>query len=99
MIPTWIGLLLLAAAAWRTWQLLAHDDLLVEARARLLVTDGGGRREAWEEWLECPYCSGFWIALAWCGAYWAAGDWALVAATPFTLSTAVIAIDRFLSGE
>lgn len=83
-VPDWWQTILLALAAWRTWKLLAGDMIL--DRPRRYVTGG------WGDFLGCPYCSGFWIALGWFGAWeqWSHG--ALVAATPLVLSAIVALI-------
>jgi len=87
--------ILLSLAAWRTWALLARDLLLDRVRDRLAPA-GTKRRD----WLECPYCSGFWHAAVWVSAWelghdgswwrWAAEIWA--AATIVVLIE--IAIDK-----
>ncbi len=82
--PTLYESLLLAAAAWRTWLLLAHDDLLDRPRSAL--------PPAVRSWLECRYCAGFWVAAAWAG-FWYLTDWTIVAAVPFALSSALILLD------
>jgi hypothetical protein len=84
---------LLALAAWRVFQLLAEDDLLETPRR--YVTDRIS--EYWQDFLVCPYCAGFWIALAWWGAWIAWGDSTLVVATPWALSAGVIGASKILS--
>jgi hypothetical protein len=51
----------------------------------------------WQDFLVCPYCSGFYIALAWWGAWIAWGDSTLVVATPWALSAGVIGASKILS--
>jgi hypothetical protein len=74
---------LLALAAWRVWHLIAEDDLTAGLRDRLAPA-GTKRRD----WIECPYCSGAWVAGAWwlawtwhhSGTTWFASLWAVAAA-------------------
>lgn len=62
-LPSWYALLLLALAAWRTWVLVSRDDIATRPRVWAYKNLHAA------EFLECPYCSGFWIALAWWGAF------------------------------
>lgn len=86
---------LLALAAWRTFQLIALDEILETPRDWLLQR----LSEKWELFIACPYCAGFWIALAWWGAWQWQEHWALVVATPWALSAGVIAASKVLSSE
>ena len=81
---------LLALATFRTWKLLAEDTILDRPRAFLI------RSEAVSEFVSCPWCFGFWIALAWADAWinWPHGT--LIATIPFALS-AVLAIVAMLA--
>lgn len=105
-VPDWWAAVLLGLAAWRSWQLLAHDDILERPRRRLL------RLGDWEEgnlvyppdyrirlgeFIRCPYCAGFWVAVVWFAAYEVTQHWTLVVATPFALSVGVIALARTYS--
>jgi uncharacterized protein DUF1360 len=54
--PTW-SFVLGALAAWRIYKLLSVDDILDAPRERL-APEGSKRRE----FLECPYCAGFWVS-------------------------------------
>lgn len=102
---------LLAAAAWRTWMLLAHDEILDGARDRVYGLD----EITWEDnridvkyrrprllrFVECPYCLGFWLAVAWWAA-WTAWDGTAWLAAPWAISAALVAIDHaidLLGGE
>jgi hypothetical protein len=53
-------------------------------------------RPGWQQFVECPYCSGFWIGLLILAVYWAAGDWTLVVLAPFALNGAVGITARML---
>jgi hypothetical protein len=92
-IPAPWEAILLSLAAWRVFQLLAEDDLLETPRR--YVTDRIS--EYWEDFLTCPYCAGFWIAVVWWGAWQLWGDSTLIVATPWALSAGVIAAAKVLS--
>jgi len=107
-VPNWYELALLSLAAWRAFQLLAHDDILDRPRRYVTRlprrwTKGSPIPKAYREnlvdFLECPYCFGFWIALAWFVAWelWPHG--ALVLSVPFALSAGVVAAAKVLSSE
>lgn len=100
---------LLALAAWRSFYLLAHDDIF--DRPRRYVTRLGHKwkdegdpvpaeyRERLGEFIQCPFCLGFWIALAAWGAWLARPIETLFVAVPLALSAGVVAAQRFLSSE
>lgn len=103
-IPNWWTFFLLAAAAWRLYHLLAFDDILNPLRNRLvgLPSDAKSRtggREKMMDFIECPFCLGFWTALAWWGAWqlWPHGT--VVVAVPLALSAALIVVQRVASPE
>ena len=108
-IPDWWEAVLLALAAWRVFHLLAFDDIL--DKPRRYVTRLGLK---WEKegdpipaeyrirlanFLTCPYCLGFWIALGWWVAWQVYPHETLVAATPFMLSAALIGAHKILAAE
>lgn len=95
--PTWFVYAVLGLAAWRVWHLLALDDVTAPIRGRLVRKGNGQQRKRLEEWIECPYCLGFWIALAWAGyvALWEEG--AFWTALPFSFSTIIVAVSRALA--
>ena len=82
-------------AAWRTFQLIAADDILNVPRRYVTAR----LSEYWQDFIECPYCAGWWIALGWWGAWQAWGDSTLIAATPFLLSSLVIGAHKILASE
>lgn len=109
MIPDLYEIVLLAVAAWRTFQLLSDDDILDRPRRWALHLG-----DQWEEegdpvpdnyrfnaaaWLACPYCSGAWIGAAWWLAWLIAGDWALLFSTPLVISSVVIGLSKILFRE
>jgi hypothetical protein len=92
-VPSVWAFVLLALASYRLWRLLAEDDLLDRPRRwalRLGDWEDGqpvpdGYRIKWGEFLACPWCAGFWIAVGWWAA-WLAWDDTLALAVPFALS-------------
>lgn len=52
--------LLGALAAWRVWKLLSTDDVLDYGNLRDRAAPEGSKRR---EFLDCPYCAGFWVSL------------------------------------
>ena len=108
-VPGWWDATLLALAAWRLFHLLAYDDILDRPRryiTRLAPTwrqegDSTGEkyREKLGDFLTCPYCAGWWIALGWWIAWqlWPHGT--LIAAVPFALSAGVIGAHKLLSSD
>lgn len=108
-IPDWFTFILLALAAYRTWRLLAEDEILDPLRNRLLRLDpkwekegdptGDGYREGLGKFMSCPWCLGFWVVLAWWGAWqvWEFGT--TVVAVPMALSALVPLIERVTSAD
>lgn len=75
---------LLALAAWRIWWLIAEDDLTQPLRDKI-------KPGKFRDWVECPYCTGAWVAgMVWVSwtlwprfSVWFATLWALAAAVVF----------------
>ena len=96
-VPDWWTLALLGLAAFRVFRLLGMDTILDELRLRLVGLRGwkegqltpASYRSRLAEFLICPWCLGFWVALAWWAAWqqWPHGT--LVAAAPFAISAVV----------
>ncbi len=101
-IPGVWAFVLIAAASYRLWRLLAEDEILDRPRRKLLRLGSwqepeqppSGYRAKVGEFLTCPWCLGWWIALVWWAAWIAWEEWAVVVAVPFALSAAV----AFLNG-
>jgi hypothetical protein len=93
-LPSPFEAVLLGLAAWRVWHLIALDD--ITDRPRRYITDG---RDKLLEFIECPYCMGFWVALAWVGAYALNGEWTLWAALPFAVNAGVIGVAHWLTAD
>jgi hypothetical protein len=93
-MPTAFQAVLLALAAWRIWHLIALDD--ITDRPRRYVTEG---REKLLDFIECPYCMGFWVALGWVVAFAIEGTWTVWAALPFALNAVVIAVSHWLTAD
>jgi hypothetical protein len=114
-IPQWWDLLLLGAASWRSFQLIAFDDLLDRPRRWVLRlgdwdpeydNQGNQTRDLpddyrlhWAQFITCPYCAGAWIALAWWGAFQITPHWTLVFATIGALFCAPVAGHKLLARE
>jgi hypothetical protein len=101
-IPNWYEIILLALAAWRTFQLIALDDITDGFRryvTQVSRTTNKAKRETLLLFIECPYCAGFWIALAWWAAFQIHEFGTLVVAVPFALSAGVIAGAKVLSSD
>lgn len=94
-IPNWYEAALLALAAWRIFQLVSEDDILDRPRTWVLLKLPG----KWDEFVECPYCAGFWITAAWWGAWqiWPFGT--LVAASLFAIHALMIGAYKVLVPE
>ena len=108
-VPNWYELLLLGAASFRVWRLLAEDD--ITNKARRYVTRLGpdwqkegdpipnGYRFQVMQFILCPWCLGFWVTLAWWGAWQAWGHGTLVVAAVAALSLFAPLLERVLSDE
>ena len=73
-IPNWWETLLLLAAAYRVWRLLAYDTITERPRTWVLAQiKDADHDDYWGIFLTCPWCAGFWmtgLALAgYCVAY------------------------------
>lgn len=106
-VPGWYVLLLLSLAAFRTWRLIAEDDIL--DRPRRYVTRLGDR---WEKdgdpipsdyriglgkFLACSWCLGFWVALAWWGAWQVAPLETEVVSVPLAIAALLPLLDKVTS--
>ncbi len=96
--PDWYSLVLLALASFRTWRLLAEDDITESLRRyvtrlprRWKVGEiiPASYREGLAGFIECPWCLGFWCAVAWWGAWEISPHWATIAAVPLALGALV----------
>ena len=108
-IPNWYALALLSLASWRTFQLLAWDDIADPLRRRVTRLGNDWNepgdpvpddyRYSWAKFIECPYCFGFWISVAWYLAWLIAGIGALVLSVPLAISTVLIGIEDLTEGS
>lgn len=85
-VPSWWAFALLALAAWRTFRLFAYDTILEPIRTRMMERYP---RKGLADFMVCPFCVGFWVALVWWLVWQAWPHGTLVVATPFALSAAV----------
>lgn len=106
MIPDPWEALLLGLAAWRTFHLVAFDDILDRPRMALVRLPRewhqgqplpASYRERLRDFLSCPYCLGAWIAVAWWVAWLLYPTWTLVVSVPFAISSGLVAAQRYLS--
>jgi Protein of unknown function (DUF1360) len=92
-IPGWYALLLLSFAAFRTWKLLADDTILDKPRAWFVYGfrkwKGNGTAQYVDDFITCPWCLGFWVALGWWGAFEAWPHGTTIAAVPFAIAAIV----------
>jgi hypothetical protein len=107
-VPDWWTLILLGLAAYRMFRLIAMDTLLDTPRGWLVRLPPGwregmalprGYRSRLAEFLVCPWCLGFWVALAWWGAWQLWPHGVLVVAAPFAISAVVGLVAQLDSGE
>ena len=107
--PDWWAVVLLSLAAWRTFHLLAFDDILDRPRryvTRLNKTwrqegDATGERyrEGVAKFITCPYCAGFWQAGLWWVAWLIFPTETLWVAVPLAINAGLIGAQRLLSSE
>ena len=107
--PTvWEGIVL-ALAAWRVWHLFAEDTILDRPR-RYITRLGKDWQEDGDkvpdnyrlgvgEFIECPFCLGFWVALAWVVFYAIWPEGAVWTALPFALSSVVVVVNHWLTAD
>jgi hypothetical protein len=109
MFPDPYELVLLALASWRTFQLVADDDVFDRSRRWFLRLGSDWNEEGdpvpdayrvgWAKFLTCPYCFGFWVSIAWWLAWVAVGDWAVALAVPMSISSLLIGLSKILARE
>lgn len=107
-IPDWYQLLLLGAAAWRTFNLLGYDTIFDTPRNWLLGLPWRWKvgdeipekyKRHWALFITCPYCAGFWISVAWFVAFQISEFWTIWAAVAFVINTLVVAQAKVLTPE
>lgn len=98
-VPDWYEAILLALAAWRVFHLLGYDDILDRPRNWLVGAKASGKweREKLGEFLECPFCLGFWVALVWWVAWLIFPTETLIVAVPWAIAAGVVGAQRALS--
>ena len=112
-MPDWLVLVTVGLASWRVWHLIALDEgpWNILERARRYVT---GLPRDWQEgdripdtyrehlakeFIECPFCMGFWVALAFAGLYAWDGEVAFWVALPFALGSVPPLINNWTEKE
>lgn len=94
-VPDWWTTLLLIGAGFRVWRLLAKDTITEPLRDRVFrleeYNSGNPKlyRHKLDEFVNCPWCFGFWVVVAWWAAWQVFPHAALVVAVPFAVSAAV----------
>lgn len=101
-------IILVAIAAWRTFNLIAFDKVLNQPR-QWLVKLGWDWKEGdeipeqykldWAYFLTCPYCAGFWISFVWWVAWLIAPHPVAIFAVLFFFATTVVALAKPLTPE
>ena len=94
-VPDWWEAALLALASWRVFQLISADDILSRPRAWALERLKGRA----DEFIECPYCAGFWITVSWWAAWQIWDQGTLVLASLFALHALMIGAYKVLHSE
>lgn len=99
MIPSFLGLTLLGLAAYRTWRIVGEDTITERLRKQFAwkfnKSGGPTRSVAVLDFISCPWCLGFWIALAWWGAWQLWPHATLVAAGAMAVAAVVGLIGHF----
>ena len=99
-MPSPFEAVLLALAAWRIWHLLSDDTILDRPRNWIAkVENDRVGREGLADFLECPFCLGFWVSLGWICMYAITPTYTLWAALPFALNAVVVAVNHWLTSE
>lgn len=107
-VPSAWQFLLLAAAAWRTYHLIAFDSILDGPRNRIAGLpwnwkDGDpvptSYRRRLGDFIQCPYCAGFWTGMAWWGFWIGTEEWSVKLAVPWALSAALVVIHAWLDRD
>lgn len=88
-VPNWWEALLLLAAAYRLWRLVAYDTITEGLRTSVLDRLDMKQHDRWSAFLFCPWCLGFWMTLGWWVAWQIWPHATLVVAGPFAMSLAV----------
>lgn len=88
-----LGLIVLTLGAWRVWRIISTDTVLDPIRDRILGPSSlaGGvthyRRKKLAEFVGCPWCLGFWLALgAFAAWHWWSKDDSVLIAIPLAAS-------------
>lgn len=94
----WVALVIVAAG-WRLWHLVAVDTILDRPREWFFYEAEAEKHPKLLLFVECPFCAGFWITVV-CWLAWVITPEALWVLTPFALHTGMLAIEKLMdSGE
>lgn len=96
---TTLNLLILVLAGHRLFHILSTDTITKKWRERLLGWDDDQRRNGWPsdrkrlaEFIHCPWCVGFWIALAGWVAFRYYPHGVMLGAWPLAISSGIALI-------
>ncbi len=107
-IPGWFPFILLSLAAFRTWRLVADDDITDPLKRYVTALPKAWHdpdplpanyRQRLMDFIECPWCLGFWIGLAWWGAWQVWPHATTVVAVPMALSALVPFFEKVSSSD
>jgi len=93
-LPLWFEFVILSLASFRLWRIIGADVVFDRLRDRLTRRDRFEEdetlyRRAFDEWLHCAWCLGFWVAVAVFLAWLIWPVPTLWACLPFALSAVV----------
>jgi hypothetical protein len=103
----WVTIILLAAA-FRIWRLLAEDFILDRPRHWIVNLPRNWKegdaipknyREKLAEFINCPWCFGFWISIAVWGLWQINEHWTEVLCVPLAISAGVGLVVHNLASE
>lgn len=96
---------MLVLATYRLTRLIGWDVITRPIRVRLTRRSESpdrmlpGYRQTLWEFLNCPFCLGFWISLGIWAAWWVTPKWTVWLALPLALSAAVGLLARHLDSD
>lgn len=104
---TW-QFILLALAAWRTFALLSYDTVIDGPRNVLCGLPWDWKegdtiprtyRARLGDFIQCPYCLGFWVGCGWWGFWLLTETWSVRLAAPWAISAGVVITQHWLNRD
>ncbi len=92
-VPSAFETVILVAAVYRVFRLIAFDTITDGVRARLFK---GDRLPGLQLFIECPWCAGFWLTLLVWGSWIVWPHATMVAAVPWAIALGVGLIPKSL---